>query len=378
MKKDSPPLAEKAFALEAEKARADALFESVGEPLVATDEYGKITRVNEPALKVLGLSEEDVVGQTFLKIFEAYDMHGNDIEPINRPIMRALVEGRSISTNLLYVRKNGSRFPVTVTTSPIMLEGKPIGVIEVFRDITREQQIDRAKTEFVSLASHQLRTPLTAVRWYVELLLKGKMGELTEEQYNSMQEIYESNLRMIDLVNALLSVARIEVGTLTAAPEPSDIVKLAKEAVAELKPLIAEKQIEFSENYDESLPSMPLDPDLTRIIFQNLLTNAVKYTPDGGKVAVKIASDGKYVKIEVTDTGYGIPKSQQDQLFTKLFRADNVRKKDTDGTGLGLYIVRSIVKNSKGKIWFESEEDHGTTFYVALPLRGMLAAAAEN
>jgi two-component system sensor histidine kinase VicK len=114
-----------------------------------------------------------------------------------------------------------------------------------------------------------------------------------------------------------------------------------------------------------------LDPDLTRIIFQNLLTNAVKYTPSGGKISLKIELRKKHVLIKISDTGYGVPKRQQRQLFTKLFRADNVRRQDTDGTGLGLYIVQSIVESAQGKVWFESEENKGTTFYVRLPLKGM-------
>lgn len=265
-------------------------------------------------------------------------------------------------------------FTALVTVSPVMLGGRPIGTIEVVRDITQEEEIDRAKTEFVSLASHQLRTPLTAMRWYIELLLKGSMGPLTPEQKASLQEVLASNLNMIELVGALLSVARIEVGTLTVAPALSNIEQLASSVVSELKPEITEKQLHFTEEYDTHIPPMLLDPDLTRIIFQNLLTNAVKYTPVGGSVSLKIRRKGHSVHIEIADTGYGIPKQQQKQLFTKLFRADNVRQKDTNGTGLGLYIVKSIVENSKGKIWFKSEENVGTTFYVQLPLKGMTPA----
>jgi PAS domain S-box-containing protein len=371
MAKSESPAIEKMIDLAAEKARSDALIASVGEAMIATDEYGKITRINQPALDFLEMTDEEVMGKNFLNIFHAYDMNGNDIEPMRRPIMRSLVDGRPVNVNMQYAKKDGSRSPVMVTVSPIILKDKPIGAIEIFRDITREQQIDRAKTEFVSLASHQLRTPLTAIRWYVELLLKETMGPLTPEQRESLEEIHISNLRMIELVSALLSVARIEVGTLTAAPEPLLITQLAHEVVTELKPQILEKEMLFSEKYDPAIPSTPLDPDLTRIVFQNLLTNAIKYTPKGGSVSLQIDCDGKYIMIKISDTGYGVPKNQQKQLFTKLFRADNVREKDTDGTGLGLYIVQSIVKNAKGKIWFDSIEGEGSTFYVWLPVKGM-------
>lgn len=370
--------AENALTLAAEKAKADALFASIGEGVIATDEYGKIMKVNEVAEELLDCKESDLIGRGIISTLNAYDMRGNKLDPLERPSMKALLEGKPVTESVLYERLSGGRVPVTLTVSPIILDGKPVGIIEVFRDITREQQIDRAKTEFVSLASHQLRTPLTAIRWYTDLLTKGMMGPLSDAQRASLNEVQNSTLRMIDLVDALLSVARIEVGTLKIEPELGDIKVLAKEVIAELAPQIESKNIKFKETYDKTITPMQLDPDLTRIIFQNLLTNAVKYTPAGGKVALDIKREGRKVHITVSDTGYGVPKAQQKHLFTKLFRADNVRQHDTDGTGLGLYIVQSIVANAKGKIWFESEENKGTTFHVCLPLSGMKASTPSN
>jgi PAS domain S-box-containing protein len=329
-------------------------------------------KINSVALDLLGYEETDLLDKGYLSVMKATDMQGNPIEPFSRPIMRALQEGRPITDSLQYIKKDGTKFPAQLTVSPIMLSGKPMGTVEVFRDITREQQIDNAKTEFVSLASHQLRTPLTAIRWYLELFLNGKLGPITDKQRESLQELLNVNLNLIDLVRALLSVARIEVGTLAFVPKPSNIERLARDVVFELRPLIEEKQLKFSEKYDPKLPSMPLDRDLTHVIFQNLLTNAVKYTPPGGSVKLHIEQENdKFILIKVIDTGYGIPKNQQHQLFTKLFRADNVREKETDGTGLGLYIIQSIVESSGGEVSFESEENKGTTFFVRLPLKGM-------
>ncbi len=367
------PLADATEHTAAEKARADALFASIGEAVIATDENGKIMKANGSALELFGYEESDFIGKGYLHTVHAHDAEDKPIEPLSRPVMQALQDGKKVNSTLQFIRKDGSKFPAAVTVSPIMLAGRPIGMIEVVRDITREQQIDKAKTEFVSLASHQLRTPLTAMRWYLELLLKGRMGALSPQQEASLHEVHRVSLRMIELVAALLSVARIEIGTLTVAPQPSNITQLAQDVVFELRPQIAEKNLDFVEQYDSSIPLLPLDPDLTRVIFQNLLSNAVKYTPAGGSVSLAIKRKGRHVHIKVADTGYGIPKRQQRHLFTKLFRADNVRQKDTDGTGLGLYIVQSIVENSGGKIKFESEENKGTTFYVRLPLKGMVA-----
>lgn len=364
--------------LQVEVARAEALFNSIGEAVIATDENGKIMRINEATLDLFACTKEDLVGRKYMNTIAAFDLNGKPLDPLDRPIMRALLEGRRITETIQYRRKNGVRFPAHVTVSPIMLKNMPIGTIQVVRDITRELEIDRAKTEFVSLASHQLRTPLTAMRWYLELLLKGKMGELKPVQKDSMRQVYDVNLRLIDMVGALLSVARIEIGTLDVSPEESDIRELARQVVVEMKPSIIDKNIKFSENYDPDIPVICLDQDLTRIIFQNLLSNAVKYTPDGGSVSLDVVREKNHILIKVADTGHGIPKHQQRQLFTKMFRADNARQSDTDGTGLGLYIVKSIVKNSHGKIWFESTEHVGTTFYVNIPLKGMQSTHGED
>jgi PAS domain S-box-containing protein len=372
------PLTRRSENSASEIAVSEALFDSIGEAVIATDGEGRVMRVNEAMLELFEFEESDLLGKKYMTIVHALTLKGEPIKPLNRPIMRALIEGRRINDTVLYVKGSGKTFPAHLTVSPIMLDGEPIGTIQVIRDITHEQKIDRAKTEFVSLASHQLRTPLTAMRWYIELLLRHRMGPLTKEQEDSLGEVYRVNLRLIELVGALLSVARIEIGTLTIAPVPSDISQLARDVTAELKPQITEKNLQFNEQYDPEIPTMMLDPDLTRIIFQNILTNAVKYTPSGGEIGLKIDLKKNHVLIQISDTGYGVPKRQQRQLFTKLFRADNVRRQDTDGTGLGLYIVQSIVESARGKIWFESEENKGTTFFVRLPLKGMPAMAESD
>jgi signal transduction histidine kinase len=256
--------------------------------------------------------------------------------------------------------------------APVVLRGKIVGAVEVFRDITKEKEIDKAKTEFVSLASHQLRTPLSTVSWYSEMLLAGDAGEVTPDQKKYLEEIYRGNQRMVDLVNTLLDVSRIEMGTFMVEPKPTDIVKLAKSVIDEQKLQISEKKLKFSSSFGNYIPLVRVDPKLLRMVIQNLLSNAIKYSPDGGKIEVAIfMEDKKNVLLTVADAGYGIPKNQQDRIFTKLFRADNVIGKDTEGTGLGLYIAKSIVEQAKGKISFDSIENKGTTFYVTLPIGGV-------
>jgi PAS domain S-box-containing protein len=269
-------------------------------------------------------------------------------------------------------RKSGEFYDAYVSISPILNdEREVIFFVGIERDITKEKEIDRAKTEFVSLASHQLRTPLSTINWYSEMLLDGDVGKLNDEQENYLKEVYKGNQRMVELVNALLNVSRLELGTFAIDPEKAKIVNIAKSVVNEMKPQIKARKIVFTNKFAENLPEMMLDKKLIRMVIQNLLSNAVKYTPEGGKVDIQIAKKGRDVEMKVLDTGMGIPKRQQSKIFSKLFRADNVKESDTEGTGLGLYIVKSIVEHSGGKVWFESIEKKGTTFYVTLPLKGM-------
>lgn len=149
-------------------------------------------------------------------------------------------------------------------------------------------------------------------------------------------------------------------------------------ALEDMGQQVKDKKLRIERKYEHNLPQFNADPQIVQIIFQNLISNAVKYTGEGGLIRVSISRRGLAILITVTDTGYGIPAAQQKHIFTKLFRADNVRAKDTDGTGLGLYIVKAVVERSGGKIWFESVENKGTTFYVTLPFSGVKAGAEET
>ncbi len=362
------------------KAKDEAILLSLGEGLVVTDRHGKIVLVNPAFEKMLGLKEKNVIGKKLIDVISVSEK-GKEFSKDDCLIDKAL-EGKSITTELEYKRKDGTVMPVFVIITPVFIGGKVVGAVEVFRDISKEKAIDKAKTEFVSLASHQLRTPLSAINWYTEMLLSGDAGKISNEQKEYLQEIYSSNKRMVELVNALLNVSRLELGTFAVDPRETDIVKLAHEVVRELRPEIKEHKVKFKSKYDK-VPKIMVDPKLLHIVLQNLLNNSIKYTPPGGEVVFEIKNikKGKQIDrrkfnqdgvlIKVSDTGLGIPKDQQDKIFTKLFRADNVRVQDVEGTGLGLYIVKSIIDHSGGKIWFRSKENKGTTFYVFLPLAGM-------
>lgn len=268
-------------------------------------------------------------------------------------------------------RKDGSTYQGELSIFPIREGNQTLFYVSLCQDITLRKEVDRAKTEFVSLASHQLRTPLSAIRWYSEMLLSKYVGALNDKQRQYVKEIYAGNLRMVELVNALLNVSRIDLGTFAVEPEPVDLVEICESVLSELNPQIIEKKQTVDKMFNGAPKTYSADQKLIRIVFQNFLSNSVKYTQPEGHITVEITTKENSLYISVADNGYGIPKSQHGKIFEKLFRADNVRQKDTEGTGLGMYIVKAIVESSGGKIWFESEENQGTTFHVLMPLSGM-------
>jgi signal transduction histidine kinase len=255
-------------------------------------------------------------------------------------------------------------------------------------DVNKHRELQRAKTDFVALASHQLRTPLSIIKWYVDFLLCGDAGALSSDQERYLRQIYLSNERLIELVNALLDVSRIDVGTFAIEPEPMDIVERAESALARFLPEIKAKSIVLIKDYDDFEP-INLDPRLTKTVFENILSNSVKYTPSGGTIKVSVKKTDRDAFIRISDSGCGIPREEQPRMFTKLFRADNAKRIESIGTGLGLYIAKAIIEKSGGKIWFHSpslellladgdksgipldKRNRGTTMNITIPLKGM-------
>lgn len=299
-------------------------------------------------------------------------IHKEDQAFVQKNFERLAKEGGNYSIEYRIVRDDGTiRFIRDVGGVVANGSEKDELIVGEARDITFEKEVDRVKTEFVSLASHQLRTPLTAIGWFSELLLDEKNGKLTKRQKEYVHEVREGNKRMTDLVNALLNTSRLDLGSFVIDPVPTDLIALSKDVIKEMQKDLKQKKMRVYEEYQKNLPNIQVDEKLMRMIFQNLISNAIKYTPEKGQIDVSVRAEEGVVRIQVKDTGFGIPQSQQQNIFSRLYRAENVVQKKIEGTGLGLYIVKSILDQSGGKIWFESEEDQGSTFFVEIPLEGM-------
>ncbi|MFH1207823.1 MAG: HAMP domain-containing sensor histidine kinase [Patescibacteria group bacterium] len=231
--------------------------------------------------------------------------------------------------------------------------------------------IDKVKNEFIALASHQLRTPLSVVNWYTEMLLNGDAGKLTKEQKSFLAEIYSSTQSMIALVNSLLNISRLELGTLNVEPELTDIRGIISGVLTDFSSMVKKKHLKVAIRIPSTLSKFVVDGKLIKIVIQNLIKNAVKYTPDSGSIFLSVIRDKKKIILLIRDSGIGIPRNQQSRIFSKFFRADNAKEVDTDGSGLGLYIVKAIVQKVGGKVWYVSSQNHGSSFFVALPNRRM-------
>jgi len=352
------------------QAEADAIFRSMGDGAITTDEFGRITRVNPAATRILGFSEKELIGKPFLKTIVAYTLEGNHMTVIDRPITKAFLTGKYIESKMYVQSKKGTLIPAAISVSPIMFKNKPIGAIELFRDISIEVEIDRMKSEFISLASHQLRTPLSAIKTYTHMLKDEYMGGLNKEQKKSLDTIINASNRMNELISTLLNITRIESGTISLNPKSTNIDEILKDILPELKLMSSAKNIELNvRKTNNQSTKIKTDMLIVKEVINNLVSNSIKYTPANGQVNIIIKPRLKDIQIEVADNGWGIPKHNQDQVFSKFFRGSNIIKKETNGTGLGLYLVKGLVESLNGKISFKSEEGGGTSFYITLPRR---------
>lgn len=239
------------------------------------------------------------------------------------------------------------------------------------------KELDRLKTEFIFIASHQLRTPLTATKWALEFFLQGQEGKITPKQRESLSELAGMNKRLIGLVNELLNISRIDEGRLKIEPKPTDIVAMVKEILTEYMPIARKNELIVEEHYDK-LPLINVDPAVISRSISNILSNGIKYNREGKHLWVEVRKNKEHAYITVKDEGIGIPKKEQAHLFEKFYRASNAAASNTEGTGLGLYIAKTALEMSGGGIEFESKEGIGTTFKIFLPLKGSKARQGEK
>ncbi|MBI2009390.1 hypothetical protein HYS84_03185 [Candidatus Saccharibacteria bacterium] len=231
------------------------------------------------------------------------------------------------------------------------------------------KELDKSKDEFISMASHQLRTPLTAIKGYLSMVLEGDVGPVTEQEKTMIKRAYDGAQKMVYLIADLLNVSRLQSGRLIIENKPTDLSGLVEGEIAQLQETAAHHKIKLIYQKPSSFPTLMLDENKLRQVVMNFLDNALHYTSDGGTVTAVLQAIDENVNFTVTDTGVGVPKEVQPHLFAKFYRADNARKIRPDGTGLGLFMAKKVIDAQGGTILFQSEEGKGSTFGFRFPLK---------
>ena len=348
---------------EEEKNKTQAIINSFTDGLLVFGTDGRLSSINPQAEVFLRAKESVVMG---LPIAQLKQIDGMVL------VVEFLTNGRDVIKKLfreeLEIQKG---LVIEITTIQMERESQEFGHLVILHDISREKMVERMKTEFVSIAAHQLRTPLSAIKWTLKILLDGDLGEVNPEQHNFIDKCYRSNERMIGLINDLLDVARIEDGRYVYQKVAFNIQEMIRAMVSVYEEESIKKKVKLViQEPEKPLLSIIGDQEKIKLVIQNFIDNAIKYTKSGGIVEIAEKSEKDKVIISFKDSGVGIPDDQKARVFTKFFRAANVMRMETEGSGLGLFIVKNIINAHDGDTWFESEEGKGSTFYFSMPTVG--------
>lgn len=332
---------------EEEASKLMAMLRSIGDGVVVSDRLGLVRIVNPAAEAILGITAE-----AFL----------------NRPISELPGAPAGDPTPQVLKFAAGERVVRAHWAAVISSHGESLGSVVVYHDVTKEEIADRLKTELVATASHELRTPMTSIRGFVDMLLLGTFGEVTEAQREPLRVIKNNVVRLVQLIDELLDMSRVEAGEVRLRREHVQLDEVLRDVTHVLQGQFRERNVKLHMDLHSNLPAIVADRQRLEQIAVNLISNACKYTPRGGDVWVALRNGGDALRVEVRDNGVGIPHEAQQHIFTPFYRADNPLRDEVGGTGLGLSITRKLVELHGGSIWFESEPDRGSTFCFTLPL----------
>lgn len=274
-----------------------------------------------------------------------------------------------IMTAVFFISQNYNDPEVLVLAESIVIVVILVFGNSVISMITQVMKLNQMKSEFVSVASHQLRTPLSAIKWETELLLSDfRKKNIDKKQLRNIENINLLSLKMTRLVNDLLDVARIDQNSLIINKVPVDMELIIKKMIRELSAVVKSKQIEIVFKTSKANQWAFADPEKLQIVIENMLNNSIKYTVNHGKIELKLIKKKSMLIFSIKDNGVGIPLEQHSRIFDKFFRSDNIVKYQTEGTGLGLYIAKNIIEQMGGRVWFESAEGVGSIFSFSIPI----------
>jgi len=353
----------------AERARSEtaAILDATTEAMLMLSLDDRLSWVNRRFEEVFVLREEDVLGHTFTELLDHFNKVFNDPQGIIDRFNQAFRED-----DYDYSEAATQNWPIKrdheIHSSQVLdATGSMVGTLFVFRDVTKEREVERLKSEFISLVSHELRTPLSSVSGYIDMIIECDAGEINEEQKDYLRVAKRNVDKLTKLVTDLLTVSRIEAGAIKLNLETLNVADVVRDTVYNLRPQFNSKNQNIALETSNEDTSVYGDAERLGQVFTNLLSNAQKYTPNEGHITVKLGVEGPHVRIEVKDTGIGLTKEDLQKLFTKFFRSRDSEAQQITGVGLGLWITRSLVEMHGGEITVTSEYGKGSTFTVFLP-----------
>lgn len=344
---------------EEEKQKSETIFTNFVDGLIYFNSNGRIELVNPRAEEMLKIPKKDLMGKEMA-----------ELEKLSSTKALASIfngELKEVFRQELFIREE---LYLEITGTFIFSQDQKSAFLIILHDITREKLIEQMKSQFVSVAAHQLRTPLSIIKWSLDMFIKGDAGKITDQQKDFLMKTFLTNERLIKIINDLLNVAKIEEGRYIYQSKILEFNELVEQTFDSLKDLAKKKEISYKLNIVEGKKPLAVQIDIEKmsLAIKNLLENALKYTAPKGKILVQLERKNNHLEFFVKDSGVGIPKDQQPRIFSKFFRSPNVIHMETDGSGLGLFIAKNIIEAHGGKIWFESVENKGTTFFVTLPV----------
>lgn len=355
-------------------SKSEIVINAIGDGVVAVDNQGIIQLINPAAQSIIGWAKQDALALNYKSIIKLLDANNNEMDPLTDPIQQVLNNNQEIRTkDITLATKSGKKIIISLVVSPVGDIGT--GAIAVFHDVTKERAEEREQAEFISTASHEMRTPVASIEGYLGLAMNPATAQVDERARDFILKAHASAQHLGHLFQDLLDVSKADDGRISNNPKVVNIITLTNEILQGLGPKAEEKglQIIFKPMPSNTLEkiiapeySVNLDNDHIREILNNLTENAIKYTPTG-TITVDIEGDDDRVVISVKDSGIGIPTEDQSHLFQKFYRVDNKDTREIGGTGLGLYLSRRLAEIMGGRIWVESSYGNGSTFFLELP-----------
>ena len=361
--------------LSAVENKSDVVINAIDDGVLAISKDGNIELINPSAQQIIGWDQGDALGLNWKSVLKLVTSDGKDVEDLENPIAQSLSKNQPTHNDKLFLLTSSEkRILVSIVSSPVGTDGE--GIIVVFRDITKEKAEEREQAEFISTASHEMRTPVASIEGYLGLALNPATAHIDEKARDFITKAHESAQHLGRLFQDLLDISKVEDGRMKNNPKIINVNEFLKDIFDGLATKADEKQLNYifmpdiiDEGKEKSLQPIfyaNIDPDHFREVVSNLIENAIKYTPSG-EVVVNVTGDDKQISVSVKDSGIGIPAEDIPHLFQKFYRVDNSDTREIGGTGLGLYLSRRLAEAMSGNLRVESKYKEGSTFYLEIP-----------